>query len=163
MADYLFAFSQITDLPAALAAAGITLDFSNAQECTYLFRTANIQRTGVLDCSGCRSLNNLFYNAKNLETVDKLIIANDIVSFTQSMFYQCTALKNITFEGVMPFAVSFEYSPLLTAASVNSIIGVLKDLTGQAAKTLTFHPDVGSNLTAAQKAAITAKNWTLVY
>ena len=39
----------------------------------------------------------------------------------------------------------------------------LKDLTGEATKSLKFHPDVGAKLTQIQKAAITAKNWVLVY
>jgi endonuclease I len=47
--------------------------------------------------------------------------------------------------------------------SVQSIVDALKDLTGATAQTLTFHADVGGKLTDAQKATITAKNWTLVY
>jgi hypothetical protein len=75
----------------------------------------------------------------------------------------CMRLENITVEGTIGKSIAFAQSSLLTTASVNSIINALKDLTGAAAQTLTLHADVGARLTEAQKAAITAKNWTLVY
>jgi hypothetical protein len=46
---------------------------------------------------------------------------------------------------------------------MQSIIDHLKDLTGQTPQKLTFHATAGGKLTDVQKAAITAKNWTLVY
>ena len=52
---------------------------------------------------------------------------------------------------------------LLEDGTIQSIIDGLADLTGATAQTITFHADVGAKLTDAQKAAITAKNWTLVY
>ena len=36
-------------------------------------------------------------------------------------------------------------------------------LTGSTAQTLSLHADVGAKLTDAQKAAASAKNWTLAY
>ena len=55
------------------------------------------------------------------------------------------------------------YSRNLTPETIQSIIDGMADLTGATAQTLTFHKDVGAKLTDAQKATITAKNWTLVY
>ena len=72
-------------------------------------------------------------------------------------------MENITFEGVIGSTISFASCSKLTDASVQSIIDHLKDLTGQTAQTLTFHATVGGNLAEGQKAAIAARNWTLIF
>ena len=61
------------------------------------------------------------------------------------------------------FDFSIAATPDLDEESRRDIIGCLKDLTGLETQTLTLHKTVGEKLTAEQKAAITAKNWTLVY
>ena len=52
---------------------------------------------------------------------------------------------------------------LLEDGTIQSIIDGLADFTGATAQTLTLHADVGAKLTQAQKDAVSAKNWTLVY
>lgn len=104
---------------------------------------------------------NTFSGADKLVTIKKLIISYEGVQFPNT-FYNCKALQNITIEGVIANSISFQQSPL-TNASVQSIIDHLKDLTGQTTQTLTLKADVGAAVTDAQNAAITAKNWTLVY
>lgn len=52
---------------------------------------------------------------------------------------------------------------LLDDGTIQSIVDGLADLTGQTAQTLTLHATVGAKLTQAQKDAVSAKNWTLVY
>lgn len=86
----------------------------------------------------------------------------------------CTHLTN-TFTGdtslekisVMPGSIKVNFyinsSPNLTDETIQSIIDGLADLTGATIQTLSLHRTVGSKLTEAQKADITAKNWTLVY
>lgn len=96
-----------------------------------------------------------------LETISSLTL-NDVAGFVNT-FTTCKKLKNITIGGSIDVNISFSDCSLLTDASVQSIIDHLKDLTGATAQKLTFHNTVGSKLTDAQKAAITAKNWTLVY
>lgn len=77
-------------------------------------------------------------------------------------FQSCNKLEDIRFEGVIGKSIDFSCSPL-NGESVQSVIDHLADLTGETAQTLTFHATVGAALTEEQKAAITAKNWTLVY
>jgi hypothetical protein len=101
-----------------------------------------------------------FMNA-TVKTIDKLVVSDKLKY--NSTFNGCSNLENITFEGVIGNSLSFANSSKLTNASVQSIIDCLKDLTGATAQTLTFHATVGAKLTDAQKATITAKNWTLVY
>lgn len=79
-------------------------------------------------------------------------------------FYGCGALEEIRFKaGTIGGTAQFNWSPNLSAESIQSIIDGLADLTGATAQTLTFHKNVGAKLTQAQKDAVSAKNWTLVY
>lgn len=105
-------------------------------------------------------LNNTF-SGSTIKTI--VLLELDGVTGYNNPFSGCSALENITIAGSIDLSISFFASPLLTQASVQSIIDHLKDLTGQTAQTLTFHTDVGARLTDAQKATVTAKNWTLVY
>lgn len=66
-------------------------------------------------------------------------------------------------EATLALTVSFSHSPLLSDATIQSVIEGLANLAGQTTKTVTFHASVGARLTEEQKAAITAKNWTLAY
>lgn len=85
------------------------------------------------------------------------------VSGTNSgAFYNCLALEDVSFKPLsIGMTISFGNSPLLSAASVQSIINGLADLTGASTQTLTLHTTVKAKLTEAQIAAITSKNWTL--
>lgn len=103
----------------------------------------------------------VFISCGHLKTIRKLIVSEN-TTFNR-WFAGCEALENVTFEGIIAGDISFSDSQKLTNASVQNIIDHLKDLTGQTGKTLTLHAYVGRDLTEAQKAAITAKNWTLVY
>lgn len=130
---------------------------------TNAFAQTGITDTKVtIDISNSTTTVGLFSNSVAIKTIRKLKvsentpIANDVFSWT-------TALANITIEGTIGNSIAFPNSNKLTTASVQSVIDHLKDLSGLTAQTLTFHATVGSKLTDAQKAAITAKNWTLVY
>ncbi len=103
----------------------------------------------------------MFSGCTKLKTIP-LLELNGVTDFNTA-FSNCNALENITIAGTIEINISFANSSLLTDASVQSIIDHLKDLTGATAQTLTFHADVGAKLTDVQKAAITARNWTLVY
>ena len=132
----------------------------------YVFRdnqTTHIPRVEVLAAT---RINQLFYHAKCVQTIDCLYFHNEITNFSNT-FNSCIALENLIIDGEVdrPIAgsISLQQSSKLTSASVDSIINALKDLTGQTAQTLTLHATVGANVTDAQKATFTAKNWTLVF
>lgn len=102
----------------------------------YLFNTSNLKSIfGALDGTGCTNL---------------------------TLTFLCYGLVDVEF---VPNTISCNIrflSANLSDVSIDSIIGGLADLTGVEAKTLTLN-GVGPKLTDAQKATITAKNWTLVY
>ena len=149
-AAYMFRKSNISgDLVEICDDLGISMDFSN---CT---------RVGVVDIRKAGGNITNMFTFSGVKTIDKVLIAetNTLTYFPGAML----SLENISFEGVIANSISFAYSSNLTMASVDSIISCLKDLTGQTAQTITFNATVGGKLTEAQKAAITVKNWTLVY
>jgi hypothetical protein len=162
LATSMFECSYIANIQAELENAGVTLDLSKATNAQQMFAQSCTTHLGVLDLSNCEYIHYLFYYARWLETVDEIILSEK-VKMAIDAFEQCSALKNITFGGVITQSLTFAQSSQLTDASVQSIIDHLKDLTGSTAQTLTLHATVGAALTAEQKAAITAKNWTLVY
>ena len=106
-----------------------------------------------------------FHGCSALEEIIGVLTDNKLYNnnFT-NCFGGCPKLRQVRFApGAIFKSVTFSNSSLLSDASVESIIEGLEDLTGQALQTITFHKDVGAKLTNEQKAAITAKNWTLVY
>lgn len=117
----------------------------------------------VMDTSQCTTAQMMFAycNIKRLPTLDFSSISN--TSGTYLTFAGCYYLEDVRFSGTTYYALDFSGSSNLSTESVQSIIDHLADLTGQTAQTLTFHADVGAALTDEQKAAITEKNWTLVY
>ena len=118
-----------------------------------------------LDFSEATSFSYAFANSTYLKRIKSVKFNNNIASANNraSMFTGTKLLEDITINGTINFSISFSECSNLTNASVQSIIDSLVDLTGQTAQTLTFHATVGAKLTDAQKATITAKNWTLVY
>lgn len=99
------------------------------------------------------------------EIIGELKVADGITkNVFENAFSGCYALREVRFaQSTILNAISFANSSKLSDASIQSVIDGLTDLTGAATQTLSFHKDVGAKLTPEQKAAITAKNWTLVY
>lgn len=140
---------------------GITIDFSNGVEFQKTFYGTKFTRIGVIDARKATRFYYVFNYSSNLKTIDKIISAE--TTPYSIAFGGLGSLEEIRFEGTIGVSLLINNSPLLSNDSVQSIIDHLKDLTGATAQTLTFHNDVGNKLTQAQKDAISAKNWTLVY
>lgn len=151
-----FYASEITNIPDGL------LDFSQVTYCYMTFRQSKLITAPALNLTNCtKGTNWLFGQCANLKEI-KTLTVSEVVTFI-NIVMGCAALEKITFAGTIGQSLSLAWSPLLTNESVQSIIDHLKDLTGATAQTLTFHATVGGKLTQAQKDAISAKNWTLVY
>ena len=153
----MFQGTRITDL----TRDDIVLDFSSCTGfyCAFAY-THELRKVPFIDASKAGQMGAAFYM---LYVESFHIRLSETAIFSATTFGHMAYLKNLTIEGTIGTSIGFPQSNLLTAESVQSVIDHLKDLTGQTAQTLTFHATVGGNLTAAQKAAITAKNWTLVY
>lgn len=155
-AEAMFSYSSITQIPEG------KLDFAKVNQCYMTFSGSKLMVAPTLDLSNCiYGVPRMFSQCSNLKEIKTLTVSESVAfdNFVQN----CTALEKITFAGTIGKSISFQWSNSLTAESVQSIIDHLKDLTGATAQTLTFHATVGGNMTKAQKDAISAKNWTLVY
>lgn len=160
-----FSGCAITDMVKALKDCGVALDISKANIVNYFMHGNNYTTTlPTLDCRGSTDINYFLAFNGALRVVEKVILKDDgSQTFNNYSFGWLYNLEEIRFEGCIGKSFSIKDSSKLSIASVQSIIDALKDLTGQTQQTLTFHATVGANMTDAQKAAITAKNWQLVY
>lgn len=161
---YMFAGTCITDLKGILETRNVTLDLSKATNLSsFLYDARKVTRLPALDFSSATSLELCIYNCPKLQSIDLIKLNNSGTVALSNFLRGCDELASVRFEGVIGKSINLAKSSKLTTESVQSIIDHLKDLTGATAQTLTFHATVGAALTDAQKAAITAKNWTLVY
>lgn len=116
------------------------------------------------DTSKVTNFTNGFVNCTVLETIDGNPLDFTSCTALNQPFRGCSALVNLrVVSKSINISFAIQYSPNLSDETIQSIIDGLYDLTGDTAKTLTLHATVGAKLTDEQKAAITAKNWELVY
>lgn len=149
------------DLVEHLEEIGVELDLSNCTFVSYTFNNAKLNRVGVINLSKGGTLSNVFEGC-TVETIDKVILNSNGTNGFSNTFYNCTNLKNITFEGVIgKNGLNFSYSPLLTHDSLMSIINCLKDYSGTSSYSITLGATNLAKLTDTEKAIATQKGWTL--
>lgn len=103
----------------------------------------------------------VFENAKNLVTIRKIILDETNQTFSR-WFNNCTSLKNITFEGEIFKNIDFQYSPLLTKASIENIVSCLSETTTGQTLTLSLTAVNNAFTTDEWNALIADKtNWTI--
>ncbi len=157
----MFTYSNITDLEKALGDK--KLIFLEGATGSSVFNYAkNLTIIPVLDITKMYApgMTMWFSSCTALHTIRKIITV-ETANYDRT-FNLCSALVNITFEGVIGNNISFSGCPLLSDESINNIIGCLKDLTGQTAKSVDFHSTVLANLTDEQLTQISNKNWSAV-
>lgn len=124
--------SPALDVAKRLEECGVSLviDCSQASAVSDMFYYAWITRVPTLKLNGTKytSLASMFQNSK-IVTIDELIIRDDGANTFSSAFTGCTALKNVTFTGVIGRSISLSECPL-SVASMKSIISALKDYSG---------------------------------
>ena len=103
-----------------------------------------------------------FQQCKSLVTVRKITCAK--TSKLTNLFYQCIALRDITFEGEIGYGFNISYSSAVTHDSLMNIINHLYDYKAAGSTstyTMTFGATNLAKLTDAEKAIATQKGWTL--
>lgn len=151
------------DLAKRLKECGVILDISNVTTVQAMFGYAYVTGVPSLNCNSTKysSLTDLFSNAKYLVTIDELIIRNDGTNTFSNAFTGCTALKNITFTGVIGRTISFSDCPL-TVDSMKNIISCLKDYSGttnEGAYTVTFSSACRNTLDAEGNTSPNGNTW----
>ena len=94
-----------------------------------------------------------------LHTIE-LVRSNKATKYTNT-FYGCSELIYIRFEGEIGQNISFSSCGKLSNDSINDIIDHLADLTGETAKTISWHSSITPKLTGEQWQKIANKNWML--
>ena len=150
----MFESSTLTDL------SKVDMDFSRCSYFVQAFTGSSVTKLGVIDTRGASYAGFLLDSAKQLVSIEKVILKDDGSQTLASSFTNLNALQSITFEGVIGDNVSFQHSGSLSKASVQNIIDHLKS---GVAKTVTFHTNVKAMVEADNEllGKITSKNWTL--
>ncbi len=161
-ADYVFAYSNITDIAASLKAQGVTLDTSKASSLAGLFRSAKTRAVPIIDTSNTIYLNNMFSFAENLVTIEKLIWTPYAEMDVTRVFYECASLENVVIEGTIKRGgLSVQWSPKLTVESLVSILEALADYSEDTTHKITLGSENIAKLTTEQLAIAENKGWTV--
>lgn len=134
-----------------------------ATNAAYLAQNSQITDLKVdVDCSGATSMGNVFFNAKQLKRIPKVILKNDGSQGMSRAFIGLNSLEDVIIEGVIGADVSFQQSTKLSKASIESVFGALSNITSgltitlsQTAKQNAFTDQQWSDLVA------TKPNWTI--
>ena len=115
-----------------------------------------------IDARATSHIGAIFYNAKGLKTVCKLIVNSGVKSGGNNAFYGCSSLENIAFEGEIALNIDFRWSTFLKKASIESIINALSAKESGLTVTLS-ETAVNNAFTAEEWDALeaTKTNWTI--
>jgi hypothetical protein len=104
---------------------------------------------------------NTFYNARKLREIKGMFDFSEKPS-VGNIFLTTPALEELRIkEKTLHGSMTLSSSPLLSDASIQSIIDGLADLADQTSQKVSFHSTVLAKLTDGQLEQITAKNWTI--
>ena len=155
---YAFIYDRFTDETFNPKYPLVCNDDTSASQ--YMFYNSDLTSTKV-PITVVKDMSYTFNGADKLKTIVLLNIDENTSLYTHT-FAGCTALENITFEGVIGRNINFSAASKLTHESVMSIINHLKDFSGTTTtRTLTLHENVNALLTDSEKAIATQKGWTL--
>lgn len=124
------------------------VDFSKCTLLSSTFAQCHMKHLGTIDCRNVKPVYNLFYHARSLQTIDKIIVK--VENTFIDLFDNTQFLENVTFEGeignnlVMAGTYSgTKWGEKLTRASIENIINHLSD--NVSGKTLTLSQTAVNN------------------
>jgi hypothetical protein len=138
----------------------------------WMFRGSKIKTVPKISLISA-SLNEMFYEARSLETIEEIELPYSAGSASNA-FTNCIALKNVTFVGpkAVTGSISFQSCTLLTKESITSIVNILSATASGKTLTLSkvavdkaFETSEGANdgSTSTEWATLVATktNWTI--
>lgn len=137
--EYAFAYFAYND-EETVDLRGIDLDTSKCTSFNYMCNFGRMSAFGVIDTTGATTINNIFYNATELHTVEKLILKDDGSQTynANNVFRSCEKLVNIIVEGKFGSNLSLTYCRNLSKDSICQIVNALFDTAS--GQTLTLSP-----------------------
>lgn len=162
LADRAFYMFERCDLKARFEECGCKLDFSNVTSALYCFGNSKITALPELDCRKLSSLSAMFNNNHALKSIEKIILKDDGRQKFDDISFNCNALEEIRFEGVIGTTIIFQYCPMLSKASIENIINCLSTTTSGLTVTLSAEA-VNNAFTDTEWTALenTKSNWTI--
>ena len=159
-ANYIFYGFRFPSLKPFFDDRGLKLDFSGCRNMSGAFMATKLTEVGVIDITSAGSTtSNLFLGCTNLVTIEKLVMPSNI-AIASNAFNNCTALENLTIDGVIGKDFYISQCTKLSHDSLMSIINHLESKTSG-----TFTLSIGSTnlakLSDAEKAIATQRGWTL--
>lgn len=130
----IFAHSKITDLKNILDNSGVTLDFSKMTSGFEILLNSTITHMGVIDFTSMNNVNQVFYQAKSLISIEKLMLKSDgSQGFASSTtFGGCSALTHMIVEGTIgQNNFNIQWSDL----DIESLVSILNALADKSADT----------------------------
>ena len=131
-------YSSFSDLQSCLDYNGVKFDFSECTSVYQLFRDNKVLSTvAALDVSLVKgNCGGMFQSCSALSEIGLMTVSENNTGYNGT-FQQATGLVTVRFAGVIANSMSFQWSPLLSADSVVSIISCLKQNTTGC--TITLH------------------------
>lgn len=131
---------------------------------SFVYQSTSIEEVVLPDGIKFSTMNYFATNVKTLKRVLGRVDMTNVTNVTSPNIYNgCTVLEEVYF---MPSTIKMDLNISHTVAliddSVQSIVDGYADMTGQTSPILRVNLSVGEKMTDAQKAALTAKNVTLV-
>jgi hypothetical protein len=155
------------DLVQILENLGISLDLSEVTRFSYgFYYNTLLTRIGAVNLSKTdTSTSYVFADCIALETIDKITVSENTIF--SNWFYNCNALKEIRFEGVIGKSLDIHWSTKLSMMSLASIVGALsKTVTGQSITLPTTARDTYDSATIGgrwDKLVAEYPNWSFKY
>jgi hypothetical protein len=159
-----FSENKITDFRSE--AIGVEIDTSEAATCAQLFIRSIAKYIGTISFESATNSDYAFYQCRELESIEKIILKEDGTSSLTSAFNYCNNLKEVKFEGVLGLNnLNLQWSTKLSKASITNIINALSTTTSGLTVTLTntaVKSAFGSIDSAEWLALVATKpNWTI--
>lgn len=126
---YAFAYNRFNDETYNPKYDIVTNTSGNAAQNMFYNNTLITDTKVTIDVRNSNHIGAIFYGTKNLKTVRKFIVSENITSGGNNAFSNCESLENIVMEGINAQSLTFAVSPL-TVDSMKSIISCLKDFSG---------------------------------
>ena len=139
----MFNGTNVTDLVETANNCGIVIDFSNNTNFTTTFAQSTIKKIGVVDTRSADTIQQTFYNAQQIQSIEKVILNDDGSQTITNPFNWNYDLEEIRFEGVIGGSMTFGHATKLSKASIQSIVSHLSDTTS--GKTLTLNKTAVNN------------------
>lgn len=160
----LYNTNSIRSIKISCGAPVSSVSMANFADTKYpLNELEKVDLTGAVAVIRPTKMTRAFYYRTTLREILGALDVSRCTDFSNA-FIRCDVLETVQFQpGTINKSISVADSSKLTDESIQSVLDGLADLTGVTAQTLTLHAAVGAKLTDAQKAAASAKNWTLSY